>query len=107
MKNFFFTCGSSAGGMPGAVVADAYGDGRVVMRDVYVDLFAVFAVFAGVIENVEEHLREPLRVAGDLRKVFLRRNIGHGEIFVAEKLIIGIKAILDQRRAAPPWKRAA
>ena len=67
------------------------------MRDIHIDLFAVFAVFAGVVQNVEEHLRKPLGVAGDRRKILLRRNVSHGKTLVAKKLIVGVKTILDQR----------
>ena len=69
---------------------------RIVVFEIII-IAAVFAVFAGVVQNVEEYLRKPLGVAGDRRKILLRRNVSHGKTLVAKKLIVGVKTILDQR----------
>ena len=68
----------------GAKVPDADDDGAILQLHGRSNLLPLAAVLGSVIKNVQKHLPQPRRVAGDLGNLVRRLNIAQLDALLAE-----------------------
>ena len=81
-------------GHAGAIVPDAHHHLRPLLGHGHVDALARAAVLGGVVQQIAEHLAQPLRVAGDGQHLLRAVLIAQLDALPAEELLIGIDRVL-------------